>query len=71
MANKIIQYLYNMRSRAIYYKGDKEGINDREKDTGIRNKGQDNKRNGKNKMQSFICVSDASFADNLVDRKSL
>jgi len=28
-----------MRSRAICYKGDKEGINGRGKDKGIRNKG--------------------------------
>jgi len=59
-----------MRSRAIYYRGDKEGINGRGKDKGIRNKGQDNRRDGRDKAQLFIYASDALFADNSVNRKS-
>ena len=59
-----------MRSRAIYYRGDKEGINGRGRDKGICNKGQDN-RDGRGKAQSFIYTSDASFIDNSVNRKSL
>jgi len=39
VADRVIQYLYSIRSRAIYYRGDKEGMNSREKDKGIRNKG--------------------------------
>ena len=59
-----------MRSRAIYYGGDKEEINGRGRDKGICNKGQDNGRDGKSETQSFICASDASFVDNSVNRKS-
>jgi hypothetical protein len=60
-----------MRSRAIYYRGDKEGINSKERDKGIHNKGQDNRRDSKSKVQLFICISDISFIDNSVHRKSL
>ena len=38
-ADKVIQYLYSTRSRAIYYRGDKEGINSRGRDKGICDKG--------------------------------
>jgi hypothetical protein len=38
-----------MRSRAIYYKGDKKEINSKGKDKEIYNKGQDNRRDGRNK----------------------
>jgi hypothetical protein len=58
-----------MRSRAIYYRGDEEGINGRGRDKGIYNKGRDN-GDGRGEAQSFICASDASFADNSVNRKS-
>ena len=60
-----------MRSRAIYYRGDKEGINSRGRDIGIRDKGQDNGRDGRSKAQSFICASDILFIDNSINRKSL
>ena len=60
-----------MRSRAIYYGGDKEGMNSRGRDKGIYNKGQDNRRDSRSKAQSFIYTSNALFADNSVDRKSL
>jgi len=60
-----------MRSRAIYYRGDKEGINGRGGDKGIRDKGRDNGRDGRSEAQSFIYASDALFVDNSVDRKSL
>jgi hypothetical protein len=46
-----------MRGKAIYYRGD--------------NKGQDNRKDSKNKVQLFICTSDISFINNFVDRKSL
>jgi hypothetical protein len=36
-----------MRSRAIYYRGDKEGMNSRGKDKGIRDKGRDDGRDGR------------------------
>jgi hypothetical protein len=39
MADRVIQYLYSMRSKAIYYRGDKEEINSRGRDKGIYNKG--------------------------------
>jgi hypothetical protein len=39
VADRVIQYLYSMRSRAIYYREDKEGINSRGRDKGIYNKG--------------------------------
>jgi len=59
-----------MRSRVIYYRGDKEGINSKGRDKGIRDKGRDNGRDGRGKAQSFICTSDALFADNSINRKS-
>jgi len=46
-------------------------MNGRGKDKGIRNKEQDDRRDGRGKAQSFIYASDISFADNFVDRKSL
>ena len=58
-----------MRGRVIYYGGDKEGMNGRGRDKGIRDQGRDN-GDGRSEAQSFICASDASFADNSVDRKS-
>jgi hypothetical protein len=36
----------------------------------ISDKGRDDGRDGRSEAQSFICASDASFADNSVDRKS-
>jgi hypothetical protein len=39
-----------MRSRAIYYRRDKEGINSRGRDIEICNKGWDNKKDSKNKV---------------------
>jgi hypothetical protein len=60
-----------MRSRAIYYGGDKEGINSRGRDKGIRDKGRDNERDGRSKAQSFIYTNNASLVDNSVNRKSL
>jgi hypothetical protein len=39
-----------MRSRAIYYRGDKEGINSKERDKGIYNKGQDNRRDSRGEV---------------------
>jgi hypothetical protein len=60
-----------MRSRAIYYKENKEGINSKGRDQRIYNKGQDNGRDCKNEMQSFIYISNALFTDNSVNRKSL
>jgi hypothetical protein len=46
-------------------------MNSRGRDKGIHNKGQDNRRDGKGEVQSFIYTSDASFIDNSVNRKSL
>jgi hypothetical protein len=60
-----------MRSRVIYYRRDKEGINDRGRDKGIRDKGRDDGRDGRGKAQLFICASDALFIDNSINRKSL
>ena len=60
-----------MRSRAIYYRGDKEGMNGKGRDKGISNKGQDDGRDGRGKAQLFICTSNALFIDNSVNRKSL
>jgi hypothetical protein len=59
-----------MRSRVIYYRGDKEGTNSRGRDKGIRDRGRDNGRDGRGEAQLFIYTSDASFADNSIDRKS-
>ena len=50
MVDRVIQYLYSTRNRAIYYRGDKEGMNSRERDKGIHNKGQDNRKDSKNKV---------------------
>jgi len=71
VVDRVIQYLYGTRSRAIYYRGDKEGIKGRGRDKGIRNKGRDDGRDGRGKAQLFICASNALFTDNSVDRKSL
>ena len=60
-----------MRSRVIYYRGDKEGINSRGRDKGIYNKGQDDGRDSRSESQLFIYISDALFADNSINRKSL
>ena len=60
-----------MRSRAIYYGGDKEGMNGRGRDKGIRDKGRDDRRDSRGTAQSFICASDALFTDNSINRKSL
>jgi hypothetical protein len=60
-----------MRSRAIYYGGDKEGMNSKGRDKGIRNKGRDNGRDSKGEAQSFIYTSNTSFTDNSVNKKSL
>ena len=59
-----------MRGKAIYYRGDMEGTNGRGKDIGIRDKGQDDGKDGRNKAQSFICASNVLFTDNSVNRKS-
>jgi len=59
-----------MRSRAICYRGDEEGINGRRRDKGIRDKGQNDGRDGRGEAQSFICASDALFTDNSINRKS-
>jgi len=60
-----------MRSRVIYYRGDKEGINSRGRDKGIRDKGRDDRRDGRGKAQLFIYASNILFADNSINRKSL
>jgi hypothetical protein len=60
-----------MRSRVIYYGGNKEGINSKGRDKGICNKGQDNRKDNKGKAQLFICTSNALFINNSVNRKSL
>ena len=60
-----------MRSRVIYYRGDKEGINSRGRDKEIRDKGWDDRRDGRGKAQLFICASDILFIDNTINRKSL
>ena len=46
-------------------------MNSRERDQEIHNKRQDNRKNGKSKVQLFICVSNTLFTDNSVNRKSL
>ena len=56
MADKVIQYLYSIRGKAIYYKGD--------------DKGQNNKRDSRGKVQLFIYASNILFINNSVDRKS-
>jgi hypothetical protein len=60
-----------MRSRVIYYRGDKEGINGKRRDKGIYNKEQDNRRDGRSKVQLFIYISNVLFINNSIDRKSL
>jgi hypothetical protein len=60
-ADRVIQYLYGTRSRAICYGGVNNGTND------MRDDGRG--RSG-DEARSFICASDASFADNTADRKS-
>jgi hypothetical protein len=60
-----------MRSRAIYYKRDKEGINSKGRDKGIYNKGQNNKRDSRGKVQLFIYISNALFTNNFVNKRSL
>jgi hypothetical protein len=59
-----------MRSRAIYYKRDKEGINSKGRDKRIHNKGQDNRKDNKGEVQSFIHTSNALFINNFVNRRS-
>jgi len=39
-----------MRSRAICYRGDKEGINGRRRDKGICDKGRDNRRDSRGEV---------------------
>jgi hypothetical protein len=46
-------------------------MNGRGKDKRIRDKGRDDGRDGRSKAQSFIYTSDALFADNSINRKSL
>ena len=46
-------------------------MNSKERDKGIRDKGQDDGRDGRSKAQSFIYTSDVLFTDNSVNRKSL
>jgi len=70
VVDRVIQYLYSIRSRAICYRGDKEGTNGRGKDKEIRDKGRDDGRDSKSKAQLFICTSDALFTDNSINRKS-
>src|SRR5579871_2458577 len=50
-ADRVIQYLYHTKGRAIAYGGVTKG-------------------RGDNGARAFVCASDASFADNSVDRKS-
>jgi len=46
-------------------------MNSKERDKGINNKKQDNRKDSKSEAQSFIYASNASFMDNSIDRKSL
>jgi hypothetical protein len=50
VADSVIQYLYSIKSRAIYYRKDKEGINSKGRDKGIYNKGRDNRKDSKGKV---------------------
>jgi hypothetical protein len=59
-----------MKSKAIYYKENKEGINSKGKDKGIYDKGWDNRRDYKSKIQSFICISNTLFINNSINKKS-
>jgi hypothetical protein len=47
VADRVIQYLYSIKSRVIYYRGNKEGTNGKGRDKGIYNKGQDNEKDSK------------------------
>ena len=58
-----------MRNKVIYYGGDMEGINGKRKDRN--NQRQNNKKDGRDKAQSFICASNILFIDNSINRKSL
>ena len=60
-ADRVIQYLYGTRNRAICYGDIVSGTNDMRDNGGSRDG---------NEARSFICANDASFADNTVDRKS-
>jgi hypothetical protein len=71
VADRVIQYLYGTRSRAIYSRGDKEGMNGKGRDKGIYNKGQDDGKDSRGKAQLFIYTSNVLFADNSVNKKSL
>ena len=46
-------------------------MNSRKRDKGIRDKGQDNRRDSRGKAQLFIYTSNVLFTDNFVNRKSL
>ena len=46
-------------------------MNSRGRDKGIRDKGQDDGRDGRGKAQLFIYTSDILFIDNSINRKSL
>jgi hypothetical protein len=50
VVSRVIQYLYSTRSREIYYRRDKEGINSKERDQGIYNKGWDDGKDCKSKV---------------------
>jgi len=67
-ADKIIQYLYGIKSKAICYGGDTKGNS---KGRNISDKGQNNRKDSKNEAQLFICASNASFANNSINKKSL
>ena len=68
MVNKVIQYLYSIRSRVIYYRRDTEGINGKGRSIKA---GQDNKKDSRSKTQLFIYTSNILFADNSINKKSL
>jgi hypothetical protein len=46
-------------------------MNSKGRDKEIHDKGQDNRKDNKSKVQSFIYISNALFTDNSVNRKSL
>ena len=46
-------------------------MNGKGRDKRIYNKRQDNRRDGRSKVQSFIYASDILFMDNSINRKSL
>jgi len=68
VADKVIQYLYGTKSKAICYR---EDIKENNKKRNISNKGQDNRRDSKSKTQLFIYASNASFTNNSINKKSL